>query len=363
MVKIYPKCLHKKELSYTATGYLLPCCWLDNPIGWQEPQIKRLMQKHLLLKNNEKVEDIINSKEWKEYFEELKTNPSLTCQKYCSVPLHQAINKAREKYNRNYYEHQDYKSNVKDQKIKICCVYFKGKYSPDYVAKLYNGLKTYCTLPFEFICYSDNPNVKADVVIPLKPHSDIKYHWHKLTFFSPLFAYQKPGDEIIIMDIDQIITGNVDDMIGWPVADNEIITYNKWWGKRQTPKIQGGFIKFKSGTGTVIWDSFIKAVEYWQLFYYNNNIVHYKYFGEQNFIKDRANKNNITITLMNPEWVGVYGSDKKQNDINHRRYIEDGFGDYMILDKPNPKIKIVHFANPLTTIHHCKDDWIKDYWK
>ena len=46
MVKVKPKCLAFKELAYTATGYLMPCCWLDSPIGWQEPQIKRLMQKH-----------------------------------------------------------------------------------------------------------------------------------------------------------------------------------------------------------------------------------------------------------------------------------------------------------------------------
>ena len=51
--------------------------------------------------------------------------------------------------------------------IRICTVYFEGKYTPDYVEKLYNSLKRNCTLPFEFICYSDNPNVKADKVIPL----------------------------------------------------------------------------------------------------------------------------------------------------------------------------------------------------
>ena len=39
MQKVNPKCLYKKELAYTATGYLLPCCWCDNPMGWQEPQI------------------------------------------------------------------------------------------------------------------------------------------------------------------------------------------------------------------------------------------------------------------------------------------------------------------------------------
>jgi phenylpropionate dioxygenase-like ring-hydroxylating dioxygenase large terminal subunit len=247
--------------------------------------------------------------------------------------------------------------------IKICCVYFEGKYTPDYVEKLYNGLKRHCTLPFEFICYSDNPNVKADVVIPLPKYSDIKYHWHKLTFFSPLFAYQKPGDEIIIMDIDQVIVNNVDDMIGFPVVDNEIVSYKQWWGQKPHLIIQGGFIKFKSGTGTKIWDNFIKNPEYWQLYYYNEMIVHYKYFGEQNFIKDRARHHNINITLMEPEWVGIYGLNKKQNLKNNRTYMDRFKEDYMIMDKPNPKVKIVHFLNPLTTIHQCKNDWIKDYWK
>ena len=76
--------------------------------------------------------------------------------------------------------------------IKICTIYFEGKYTPDYVEKLYNSLKRNCTIPFEFICYSDNPNVKADIVIPLPKHTDIKLHWHKINFFSPLFGYQNP---------------------------------------------------------------------------------------------------------------------------------------------------------------------------
>ena len=66
---------------------------------------------------------------------------------------------------------------------------------------------------------------------------------------------------------------------------------------------------------------------------------------------------------MEPEWVGIYGPNKKQNLKNNRTYMDKFKEDYMIMDKPNPKIKIVHFLNPLTTIHECKNDWIKDYWK
>ena len=345
-----PKCLPpgKKELAYTATGYVVPCCWVDCPEGWKEPQIKRLYNPKLKVSNNKDIESIVNSKEWNEFYEELKTNPSHTCTRFCSGPINKNINRARE-------------PNHKPGKIKICTLYFEGKYTPDYVEKLYNSLKRNCTIPFEFICYSDNPNVKADVIIPLKHFNNIKYHWYKLAFFSPNFAYKNPEDEIIIMDIDQIITGNVDDMIGWPVADNELVSYNKWWvGK---PKLNGGFLKFKSGSCQIIWDTFIRAPEDWQLHYYKKGTVHYKYYGEQNYINAICNEYKINLTLMPPEWVCKLTNNEEEDRENNVEYIKRFNKDYMILDKPNDDIKVVHFANPNANIHTSKYEWIKDYWK
>ena len=50
MKKINAKCLAFKELSYTAEGYLIPCCWCDNPKSWIQPQIARFKKEHQ--KNN-----------------------------------------------------------------------------------------------------------------------------------------------------------------------------------------------------------------------------------------------------------------------------------------------------------------------
>ncbi len=247
--------------------------------------------------------------------------------------------------------------------IKICTLYFEGKYRPDYVEKLYNGLKRHCTLPFEFICYSDNPNVKADIVIPLKHHSNIMKHWYKLSYFSPLFANQNPDDEIVMMDIDQIIVNNVDDMIGYPVGDNELVSYNKWWGNSPTPRLNGGFYKFKSGHLTDFWKNFIKCPEEWQLNYYKKGIVHYKYYGEQNYVDWMCQKYNKKLTLMPPEWVCKLTNDYKQDKENQIKYVKTFKKDYMVLDKPHDDIKIIHFANPHANIHDSKYSWIKDYWK
>ena len=112
--------------------------------------------------------------------------------------------------------------------LKICTVYFDGFYTPDYVSKLYDSLKKHSTVDFEFICLSDT-DVKADLVLPYNHYSEVKKHWHKLKFFSPHFAYQKPGDDIIIMDIDQVIVNNIDDLLKYPVEQNELVTYGQWW--------------------------------------------------------------------------------------------------------------------------------------
>ena len=101
--------------------------------------------------------------------------------------------------------------------LKICTVYFEGLYKPEDVSKLYRSLKKHSSVPFDFICLSDT-NVEVDVVLPYNHHSNIKKHWHKLKYFSPQFAYQNLGDDIIVMDIDQRIVGNVDDILNFPIS-------------------------------------------------------------------------------------------------------------------------------------------------
>ena len=113
--------------------------------------------------------------------------------------------------------------------LKICTVFFKGFYPSSYVARLYDSLKKHTTLDFEFICLSDDPNVKADVILPYNHHSNIQKHWHKLKFFSPQFAYQNRDDYIVVMDIDQVIVQNIDELLATRVMRNQLVTYGQWW--------------------------------------------------------------------------------------------------------------------------------------
>jgi hypothetical protein len=244
--------------------------------------------------------------------------------------------------------------------LKICTVYFEGFYTPDYVSKLYRALKRNSNIPFEFICISDNKNIEADVILPYNHYSDIKKHWHKLKFFSPQFGNQKPGDDIIIMDIDQIIVSNIDELLNWPVSENELLTYGQWWTDKL--KINGGFYKFKSGSLKCIWDDFVKNVEFWQLNYYRKGIVHTKYYGEQNYVNWKVQEHKIKLTLTPQQWLCKYTDNFKQNLELNKTYSQKFNTDYMILDDVHKYIKVVHFTGVGKTIHNCDAKFIKENW-
>ena len=125
----------------------------------------------------------------------------------------------------------------------------------------------------------------------------------------------------------------------------------------------GGFLKFRSGQLKIIWDEFIKCPEDWQLNWYKKGVVHHKYYGEQNFINWMCDTHKINLTLMPAEWVCKLTNNEEEDRENNIHYMKRFKKDYMILDKPNDDIKIVHFANPTANIHTSKYDWIKDYWK
>ena len=228
--------------------------------------------------------------------------------------------------------------------LKICTVFFEGLYHPNAVSNLYRSLKENSSVPFEFICLADR-GVDADVVLPYNKHSNIKLHWHKLKFFSPQFAYQKPGDDIIIMDIDQKIVGNVDDLLGHPVSENELVTYGQWWENKLG--INGGGYKFKSGSLKFVWDDFALNPEYWQLHFYDNGTVHYKYYGEQNYVKLKVLEHKAKLTKTPSEWIAKYTDDYTENLKLNQMYMQKFDTDYMILDNQvNEKLKVIHYAGP-----------------
>ena len=224
--------------------------------------------------------------------------------------------------------------------LKICTIYYDGIYTPDYVSKLYRSLKSNTSLPFEFICLSDT-DVEADLVLPYNHTSNIKLHWHKLKFFSPQFAYQNPDDDIIIMDIDQVITNNVDDLIGHKVNKNELVTYDSWWSKDL--KINGGFYKFYPEDTKVLYNLFKNDKRFWERYFIDVKKVKIgPVAGEENFVDFAVRKFGLDLKFIPDEWTSrwVKNPNKEWLSKINKKYP----GKYLKLDKFNDNVKLLHYT-------------------
>jgi len=94
-MKIRAKCLafdsrDKKGAAYTSDGYMLPCCWLDDPPVHRYVMESGLKDPKLALENNDNLEQIFGSDAWENFFQKLVNDPdncSYMCKKKCGVNI------------------------------------------------------------------------------------------------------------------------------------------------------------------------------------------------------------------------------------------------------------------------------------
>ena len=92
-----PKCLlTDRQPAYTATGFIVPCCWVDNPWGMRDDFIKRFYDPKMHIDNNESVMEIMNSDLYNEWWDMLINRPEEApdiCKKYCGSKLDDKVTK------------------------------------------------------------------------------------------------------------------------------------------------------------------------------------------------------------------------------------------------------------------------------
>ena len=65
-------------LAFTAGGHVLPCCYLDKPHNYKN-NVKNLWDEELKIENNESIEDIVRSPQWKKFHKNLLHQPGNSC--------------------------------------------------------------------------------------------------------------------------------------------------------------------------------------------------------------------------------------------------------------------------------------------
>ena len=91
----------------------------------------------------------------------------------------------------------------------IACLKHGNKYSADYVNTLFRMCKRNMTLPFEFVCFTENPqDLDKDIRVEALPaHRGLQGWWYKPMFFNPDLVLQ---GTVLFIDLDVIIFKNID---------------------------------------------------------------------------------------------------------------------------------------------------------
>ena len=229
----------------------------------------------------------------------------------------------------------------------ICTVLTGTKYSVDDVNKLYHSLQKHTTKQFNYYCYTDHTGFDDGVkVIPITK-KDKKLQWYKLDYFKKNII---DGEDIILMDIDQVIIRNCDFLFE-PIENKEFRgTHRFWWRWREDDEnkefaLSGSIYKFKNGEHQYIVDEFEKDIDYWQEHFIKNGTTSGPVNGEQHFVQKML-EDNKTKTSMFPEKHIVKWH---ENDFYIQTCIEHDYkkwsGNAYLLDEDwHTDVKVIHYA-------------------
>lgn len=83
-----PRCIFKEQdFVLSSEGFFTPCCWLDDELYRNQPYVNDFYKEHLNIENNENIQDIFDSEEWKNFWDILINRPKEAppvCYEYCA---------------------------------------------------------------------------------------------------------------------------------------------------------------------------------------------------------------------------------------------------------------------------------------
>jgi len=141
--------------------------------------------------------------------------------------------------------------------INVVCVKWGDLYSSEYVNKLYRAVKRNTTLPFRFICFTENSNgVIPEVeirpfIVPLTGW------WNKVYLFSVECGLE---GRVFYVDLDTVIAGNIDAHMSF--SGQFAILRDFYADRMKKPNSFGsGLMSWNAPWRPHIWQNFIAETE------------------------------------------------------------------------------------------------------
>jgi len=143
------------------------------------------------------------------------------------------------------------------KRVNIVCMKWGDKFDASYVNRLYGMVNRNLTLPFRFVCFTENSNdIREEVEIKPLPELDIdpslpERGWRKLTMF------QKKLEDLVgltlFLDLDVVIVDNIDDF--FKIKGDFFISFD---GRKQKYGVGNSSVfRFEIGKYPQVYEKFI----------------------------------------------------------------------------------------------------------
>lgn len=226
--------------------------------------------------------------------------------------------------------------------VTVACVYWGNKFSLDYVHNLKAAIERNTTIPHKFVCFSDRSIPGVDTKL-LRP--GYEGWWNKMQLFDPA---NKAGDRMVYLDLDTIITGNVDWLLedrSWFMGIEDVGAVNKHQPHLKN-RLQTGVMAWEFDPVSFLWNEFVLGFD---------RIID-SFRGDGEYLSSVINP--YQRALLQHKYPGKLKSYKY--DVYPNRPEEDVS---IVCFHGRPSIEqamVEAITTPMRTYE--PQQWIKDYW-
>jgi hypothetical protein len=176
--------------------------------------------------------------------------------------------------------------------LNVICLKHGTKYGPEYVNKLYNMISRNLTIPYRFVCFTDDAtNLNQKIEIKKLPENKNfnGWWWKPYIFKKEHFA---DGDTNLFFDLDMVIVGNIDHLINFQPTN--------FVGLRDVGRVFNQNIK-KLGSAVMKWPANHYS-DIWDILEKDPARLK-KFHGDQDWIWSLHSNN---IVFFPDEWIRSY---------------------------------------------------------
>ena len=232
----------------------------------------------------------------------------------------------------------------------VVCLKHGSKYSSEYVNKLYSMCKRHLTIPFEFVCFTDDlRGIDANIKTITLKEIGVSGWWYKPMFFDKNFPLD---GTLLYMDLDIVINANIDKLFTYQPDKFCIIRDFNRSLRSDWNRMNSSIFRLQSCSMGYVYDEFMK----------DHGINMRRYHGDQDWIYEQVKPKVQTWSFWPDDWILSYKWEMRdRNDLiknhNQPRNFRDKKEPKLL---PNTCVAVFH-GEPHP--HQCEDDWVKENWK